>query len=290
MGDRPWKLLTILEQTSTFFTQKGLENARLQAELLLADVLDTGRLDLYLQFERVLTSTEVERYRAHVKTRLQGVPVQYITGEAGFRHLVLAVTPAVLIPRPETEILVDAILERLEGNPAPRVLDLCCGSGAIGLAVASECPTAQVVATDQSPEALAMAQDNAHRCEVGEQVHFFCSDLFAALEPESDPFDLIASNPPYIRRGDLAGLDPEVIEHEPRMALDGGEDGLDFYRLIVAQASSFLKQQGHLVLEVGDDQAAAVTDLVQAQSALDLEETRPDLNDVPRVLVIRHSA
>ena len=290
MADRPWTLLAILEQTSAFFAQKGFENARLQAELLLADVLVTGRLDLYLQFERLLTADEVEAYRTHVKARLQGVPVQYITGEAAFRHLVLTVSPAVLIPRPETEILVEVALEHLAGRDAPRVLDLGCGSGAIGLSVATECPAAQVVATDQSPQALAVARANAQRSEVDGRLQFFCGDLFAALDRDAAPFDLIASNPPYVCRGDLPGLDPEVGQHEPHLALDGGEDGLDFYRRIVAEAAAFLSPEGHLVLEVGDDQATAVKGLVQASQALTFEETHPDLNDVSRVLVARRSA
>ena len=162
MSGRSWRLLDILENTSRFFASKGLENARLQAELLLAAVLGVKRLDLYLQFERPLHSSEVDCYREYVRQRLRRVPVQYITGVAAFRQLELTVTPAVLIPRPETEVLVDVALELLPAGG--RVLDLCCGSGAVALALAQEAAAAEVVAADVSAAALEVAKANGQRC------------------------------------------------------------------------------------------------------------------------------
>ena len=267
MSGRSWRLLDILENTSRFFAAKGLENARLQAELLLAAVLGVKRLDLYLQFERPLHRSEVDRYREYVRQRLQRVPVQYITGVAAFRHLKLTVTPAVLIPRPETEVLVDVALELLpEGG---RVLDLCCGSGAVALALAQEA-----------------AKANGQHCGLAGRVEWHCGDLFAPFRG-TEPFDLVAANPPYVRRSDLAQLAPEVRDYEPHLALDGGEDGLAYYRRIAQEAANFIRPGGHLLLEVGDGQSAAVEDLLARSERLIEVQIRPDLNQIPRVVVAR---
>ena len=284
MSGRSWRLLDILENTSRFFASKGLENARLQAELLLAAVLGVKRLDLYLQFERPLDTSEVDRYREYVRQRLQRVPVQYITGVAAFRHLELTVTPSVLIPRPETEVIVDVALELLpEGG---RVLDLCCGSGAIALSLAQEATAAEVVATDVSNAALEVATVNGQRCGLAERVEWHCGDLFAPLRG-IEPFDLVAANPPYVRRSDLAHLAPEVRDYEPHLALDGGEDGLAYYRRIAQEAADFIRPGGYLLLEVGDGQSAAVEALLAQAERLTEVQIRPDLNQVPRVVVAR---
>ena len=286
MSGRAWRLLDILENTSQFFASKGLENARLQAELLLAAVLGVKRLDLYLQFERPLHRSEVDRYREYVRQRLRRVPVQYITGVAAFRHLELAVTPAVLIPRPETEVLVEVALELLpEGG---RVLDLCCGSGAVALSLAHEAAAAQVAAADVSAAALAAAKGNGLRCGLAERVEWHCGDLFAPLG-RAAPFDLIAANPPYVRRGDLAQLAPEVRDYEPQLALDGGEDGLAYHRRIAQEAADFMRPGGYLLLEVGDGQSAAVADLLTRSERLTVVEVRPDLNQIPRVVVAQRA-
>ena len=284
MSGRSWRLLDILENTSRFFAAKGLENARLQAELLLAAVLGVKRLDLYLQFERPLHTSEVDRYRESVRQRLQRVPVQYITGVAAFRQLELTVTPAVLIPRPETEVLVDVALELLPAGG--RGLDLCCGSGAVALSLAQEAAAAEVVATDVSAAALEVAKANAQRCGLAERVEWHCGDLFAPLRG-TEPFDLVAANPPYVRRGDLAQLAPEVRDYEPHLALDGGEDGLAYYRRIAQETADFIRPGGYLLLEVGDGQSAAVEDLLARSARLTEVQIRPDLNQIPRVVVAR---
>ena len=287
MSGRSWRLLDILENTSRFFASKGLENARLQAELLLAAVLGVKRLDLYLQFERPLDTSEVDRYREYVRQRLQRVPVQYITGVAAFRQLELAVTPSVLIPRPETEIIVDVALELLPEDG--RVLDLCCGSGAIALSLAQEATAAEVVATDVSDAALEVAKANGQRYGLAERIEWHCGDLFAPLRG-TEPFDLVVANPPYVRRDDLAQLAPEVRDHEPHLALDGGEDGLAYYRRIAAEAADFIRPGGYLLLEVGDDQSAAVEALLAQARRLTEVQIRPDLNQIPRVVVARAAA
>lgn len=286
MSGRSWRLLDILEDTSRFFASKGVANARLQAELLLAAVLEAKRLDLYLQFERPLHRSEVDRYREYVRQRLQHVPVQYITGVAAFRHLELAVTPDVLIPRPETEVFVDVALELLpEGG---RVLDLCCGSGAIALSLAREA-AAEVVATDISAAALDVARANGQRCGLAGRVEWHCGDLFAPL-CRTAPFDLVAANPPYVRHGDLAQLAPEVRDYEPHLALDGGADGLAYHRRIAQEAADFIRPGGHLLLEIGDGQGAAVEALLAQSERLVEVQIRPDLNQIPRVVVARRAA
>ena len=283
MVQRVWKLLDILEETSRFFAARGLENARLQAELLLAAVLDIKRLDLYLQFERPLHTEEVDVYRDYVRQRVQRVPVQYILGATAFRELELTVTPAVLIPRPETEVLVDVALELLPTGG--RALDLCCGSGAIALSLKRELAEVAVVATDISQAALAVARANGASCEL--EIEWLSGDLFAAVEGD---FDLVVSNPPYVKSGDLDRLEPEVRDHEPRLALDGGADGLDCYRRIAHQASDHIRPGGYLLLEVSDGQSAEVEKLLAEVGRFAEVQTEPDLNEVPRVVVARASS
>ena len=283
MVQRVWKLLDILEETSRFFAARGLENARLQAELLLAAALEIKRLDLYLQFERPLHTEEVDAYRDYVRQRVQRVPVQYILGATAFRELELTVTPAVLIPRPETEVLVDVALELLPTGG--RALDLCCGSGAIALSLKRELAEVAVVATDISQAALAVARANGASCEL--EIEWLSGDLFAAVEGD---FDLVVSNPPYVKSGDLDRLEPEVRDHEPRLALDGGADGLDCYRRIAHQASDHIRPGGYLLLEVGDGQSAEVEKLLAEVGRFAEVETKPDLNEVPRVVVARASS
>ncbi len=285
---RSWKLLDILEETSRFFADRQIPDARLQAELLLAAVLDLKRLDLYLQFDRLLNADEVDRYRDCVRQRQRRVPVQYIVGTAAFRHLELSVTPAVLIPRPETEVLVDVALERLANLAAPRCLDLCCGSGAIALSLAVENERAQVAAADISQEALHVAKGNAERSGVGQRVEWLCGDLFAPLGDRL--FDLIACNPPYVRHGDIATLQPEVCQHEPHLALDGGGDGLDFYRRICREAARFLAPSAYLVMEVGDGQAGDVVAMLEETAHYETVDVVADLNHIPRVVAARRCA
>ena len=206
---------------------------------------------------------------------------------AAFRFLELEVNPAVLIPRPETETLVDAALEVLSERERARVLDPGAGSGAIGVAIASEHADALVTATDIDPEALALARVNAERCNVADRMSFLCGDLFEPLN-DTSRFDAIVCNPPYIRTADLAGLDTDVRDFEPQRALDGGEDGLDFYRRIAAGSMALLAPESHLLLEVGFDQADSVVQLLELAGYEDVR-TRADLADVQRVVTARRS-
>lgn len=285
MERRTWKLLEILDQTSGFFSSKGLENSRLQAEILLAAVLEMGRLDLYLHFERILTDSEVGRYRRFVKRRLEGAPVQYITGTAAFRHLELQVDDAVLIPRPETEVLVDVALQQLASCASPKVVDMGCGSGAVGIALAFECPSAQVLAIDISPPALRVTRVNADQNQVEDRLRLVGSDLFACLHRSTfASFDLIVSNPPYVASPEMPALPVEVREFEPRLALDGGEEGLDFYRRLALEAPPFLAPHASLVLEVGHDQSRPVIEILGASGLLENISSFDDLTETPRVI------
>jgi release factor glutamine methyltransferase len=280
---RSWKLLEILEETSRFFADRGVPDARLQAELLLADLLGLKRLDLYLQFDRPLHAEEVDRYRSYVRQRVKRVPLQYIVGTAAFRYLELSVTSDVLIPRPETEILVDIALEKLADLSAPHCLDLCCGSGAIALSLVHEHAEAFVTGSDLSQSAIAVSAANAQKWALEERVEWLCGDLFTTVAGRQ--FHLISSNPPYIRQADIATLEPEVRDHEPHLALDGGEDGLAFYRQICNSAADFLLPNGHLLLEVGDGQADQVCALLQQTGAYRSVDVSVDLNDIPRVVI-----
>jgi len=280
---RSWKLLEILEETSRFFTDRGIPDARLQAELLLADLLGLKRLDLYLQFDRPLHAEEVDRYRSYVRQRVKRVPLQYIVGTAAFRYLELSVTSDVLIPRPETEILVDIALEKLADLSAPHCLDLCCGSGAIALSLVHEHAEAFVTGSDLSQSAIAVSAANAQKWALEERVEWLCGDLFTTVADRQ--FHLISSNPPYIRQADIATLEPEVRDHEPHLALDGGGDGLAFYRQICNSAADFLFPNGYLLLEVGDGQADQVCALLQQTGAYRSVDVSVDLNDIPRVVI-----
>jgi release factor glutamine methyltransferase len=279
-----WKLLDLLRQATEFLSSKGLESSRLEAEWMLAAALSIRRIDLYLQFEKVLQATEVENFRSLVRQRLTGRPLQYITGDAGFRLLELQVDERVLVPRPETEILVESALDFLGDNPVGQVLDVGCGSGAIAVSIAHECQTAHVLATDVSRDALAVAHSNADRQGVGDRIRFLCGDLLAPLAAGAR-FRAILSNPPYIASSDIATLQPEVRDHEPRLALDGGVDGLDVIRRLVPRAATHLLPGGGLFIEVGAEQSSSVEALMLA-AGFDpaTVHTQDDLARIPRVV------
>lgn len=273
-----WTVLKILEWTGEYLEKNGVEGGRREAEILLADLLELNRVGLYLNFDRPLDVRELSRFRERVRRRARREPVQYILGRAEFWSLPLVVNPAVLIPRPDTEVLVEEALKRAPG--ARDVLDVGTGSGAIAVALASELPEALVEGIDLSPEALAVARENGRRNGLEERLRFSAGEIERL---PAGPYDLIVANPPYIPRADLAGLMPEVREHEPRIALDGGEDGLEFYRLLAAGALERLNAGGWLLLEVGIDQAGEVEGLLQKSGFRDTFR-RADYSGIPRVV------
>lgn len=283
-------VLEVIQRSTDFLTRKGVDSPRLQAELLLANVLRLPRMRLYLEFERELAPAETELLRELVRRRGQREPLQHILGSASFCGIEITVSRAVLIPRPETEILAErgwSFLNHLAGPHQSPVaaLDFGTGSGCLAIALAQHCESAKIAAADISAEALTLARQNAARYGLGERLRFLEGDCFAAL-PAGEKFDLIISNPPYIPSGENASLQPEVRDYDPRTALDGGTDGLDFYRRLAAESGPFLEPAGRLMLEFGDGQAAALRALFEQQKWI-VEAVDEDYTHRPRILVVR---
>ncbi|NIA22037.1 MAG: HemK family protein methyltransferase [Anaerolineaceae bacterium] len=322
-GRQPWTIIRLLEWTRGFFESKGIDDARLEAELLLAHALGVERIQLYVQHDRRVTDPARSAFRELVRRRADHVPTQYLLGEVHFRNLTLKVTPAVLIPRPETEILVDEALAILQpgkrpswqfdhgeftdrgGRPdeelidtgaaapppaQPRVLDLCTGSGCIAIAVADECPRARVVASDLSAEALAVARENVESCGLTDRVTLLEGDLFAPLAGLGEnqrQFDLITVNPPYVSQAGMASLMPEVRDHEPHQALAAGPGGMDIIDRIISDGPAHLAAGGHLLMEIGYDQAAAVRERLAGHEDFELVGIRKDLAGHQRVVRLK---
>ncbi len=262
---RSWTILDLLTRTSDYLTSRNIPQARSDAEILLAHALGMRRIDLYVQYDKPLRADELGRYREAVRRRARREPVAYITGEKEFWSLPLHVTTSVLIPRPDTECLVETALAALAALPPDRphdVLDMGTGSGAVVLALASERPTDRFLATDRSWQALGVARGNAVRHGLDHRIRFVCGSWCAMLKPDRARFDLIVSNPPYIPAGEIPALAPEIRGYEPVGALDGGIDGTESLWDIVASAANFLRPGGGLLLEMGHDQRALVEEMV----------------------------
>ncbi|MBI5491567.1 MAG: peptide chain release factor N(5)-glutamine methyltransferase [Deltaproteobacteria bacterium] len=262
-----------------------------EAEFLLSHVLDCKRHELYLSPRRVLSGDEEARLRSYMEKRARREPAQYIVGEAEFRGLRFKVTRATLIPRPETELLVDEALDaagRLKAESLTAV-DLCTGSGCIAVSLAKELARSIVYATDISEAALDVARENARANGVADRVRFLQGDLFGPLSGlgVEGRAGLIISNPPYVSKKDMEDLAPEIKDYEPEAALYGGEDGLDFYRKIIAGSPAYLAPGGYLIMELGYGQAAEVKGLVSKTGAFTGPEIRKDYSGIDRVLKAR---
>lgn len=277
-----WTIGRILKWTEQYFKEKGIESPRLDAEVLLSHILGRERIYLYVHFDEPLEPAELARYREAIKQRVQRVPIAYIIGEKEFMGLTFKVTEDTLVPRPDTEILVQAAIERLRARgDAPRFADIGTGTGAICLSVLHFLPKAQADTVDISPAARAIAEENAAALEVADRVTFHTGDLLAPLAGQC--YDAILSNPPYIPDGDIAALAPEVRLKEPHTALAGGKDGLDFYRRLTADAPALLKDGGFLAVEVGIHQAAPVAAL--AVPSFSRTEILKDYAGIERVVI-----
>lgn len=277
MGES-WSVLKVLRWTAGYLGEKGVDGARLDAELLLCDLLGLDRVGLYLNYDRPLEASELAAFRERVGRRARREPLQYILGETEFWSLTFRVSPAVLIPRADTEVLVEEALARVK-DPV-QILDVGTGSGAIAVALAHDLPASGVKALDISPEALAIAGENARLNGVQDRVECVQGDLY---QLPAGPYGLIVSNPPYIPARDIEGLMPEVRDFEPRSALDGGDDGLNCYRALAHQAPALLLAGGWFLCEVGQGQAADVEELLRQQG---FEEVfnRADYAGIPRVV------
>jgi release factor glutamine methyltransferase len=276
-------VLETIQKSAEFLAKRGVESPRLQAELLLAHLLKMPRMKLYLNFERPLTEQETEALRQFVKRRGLREPLQHIIGSTSFCGYEIAVDCRALVPRPETEILAELGWTFLSTvGSGQTALDFGTGTGCIAIAVAAKCPAARVIAIDVSADTLALAAENARTNNVA-RIEFFHGDGFAA-QPGGARFDLIISNPPYIPTAEIETLQPEVRDFDPRPALDGGADGLDFYRMFAAQAGPLLKPGGKVMLEFGDGQAPAVRKLFEDEKWI-VEAVKDDYSQRARILI-----
>ena len=280
-------VLEAIQKSADFLGKKGVESSRLNAELLLAHLLKLPRMKLYLNFDRVLTAAETDGLRELVKRRGAREPLQHISGSTSFCGCEIAVNRHALVPRPETEMLAEmgwSFLSTLKSQPST-ALDFGTGTGCIAIAVAVKCPGAQITALDVSAEALALARQNAETNKVAGRIQFVHGDGFAAL-PGIPNFALILSNPPYIASAEIETLDPEVRDFDPRAALDGGADGLDFYRRLASEAATRLKPAGKIMVEFGDGQAEVIKKIFESEKWV-VETVQEDYSHRARILTAR---
>ncbi len=300
MTKKTWTVLELIDWSRAYLAEKGLENTRLETELLLGHALSLPRIELYLNYARPMDEGELARYKVLLKRRLSGEPVQYITGTVSFMFAEFEVNRSVLIPRPETEALTEVALQLLNetgsgvdsgmGSDAEQVIaDVGTGSGVIAVTLAMKAPRARVLATDASEEALRVAARNAERAGVSGRIEFLQGEMLEPLLGAglAGGLTLLVSNPPYVASGDIESLPPEVRDFEPRIALDGGTDGLDCLRVMAQDGPSLLAPGGALALEVGDGQADAVADMVRA--VVGASETMKDYAGRDRIVVGRRA-
>ncbi len=278
-----WTVGRLLVATRDFLKKKGSESARLDAEVLLASALACKRVELYTRYDAEVDDRQRSKFRDLVRRRGEGAPVAYLVGKKEFYSMPLTVSPAVLIPRPDSEFVVVEALGRLKGAEGPRVVDVGTGSGCLALAIAHQHKSARVIAIDISLEALAVAGGNAKDLALADRVSFREGDLLAPVAGDG-PFDAIVSNPPYIASAAIADLEPGVSRYEPHLALDGGPDGLRVVERLIGQALPLLKDGGDLILEIGSDQEAPVRALIEAQPGFELAPTVRDAANHPRVI------
>src|SRR4051794_19294688 len=266
-SDDRWTVGRLLTWTADYLKRRDAESPRLDAEVLLSRVLGWERVMLYTRYEEEIDEAPRAQFRDLVRRRAEGMPVAYLVGRKEFYSLPLSVSPAVLIPRPDSEFVVVEFVALTKSIESPRAVDVGTGSGCLALACAQHHKTATFVAVDVSPDALAVAQANAQALGLTDRVEFRQGDRLAPVAGEG-PFDVILSNPPYIPTGVIPTLEPGVRLYEPHLALDGGHDGLRIVAPLIAEAVSLLKPGGHLILEIGTDQESPVRSLIAAQSEL----------------------
>lgn len=280
-------VLEVIQKSTEFLGRKGVESPRLQIELLLAHVLRMPRLKLYLSFDRELTESELTTLRELVMRRGNREPLQHLVGTVSFCGYEIAVNRDVFIPRPETELLAEQCWIWLEqsGIESPAVVDVGTGSGCVAIALALRCPAARVTAVDISEAALGVARANAARHGVEDRIVFCCGDAFSPIA-KGTRFDLVVSNPPYIPTEEISRLQPEVRDYDPRIALDGGADGLGFIRRLAVEAGDYVASDGRLMIELGDGQAELARGIFGA-AGWNVEDVKVDDRGCPRILVAR---
>ncbi len=267
-------------------SKRGIDSPRVEAEILVAHAIGTDRVGVYVDFDRPLSKAELELARSGIERRRKREPIAYIVGQKEFFGRKFEVAPGVLIPRPETELIIELASNLLTpgASEAQRCLDLCVGSGAIAITLAAEFAQLEVFATDVSASALAIARKNAERHSVAERVHFYEGDLYAPLD--SGAFDVITANPPYIATDAIAGLAEDIVSHEPHLALDGGADGLDLVRKVFAGALDRLGERGVVLVEIGADQSVRAQESARA-AGFSTIVAHKDLAGIERVIEAR---
>ncbi len=279
-------VLKALNWATDYLRDHGIDNPRLNAELLLARSMRLSREELYIRLHGQVMEEEIKTLEGLIRRRASGEPLQYILGHQEFWSIDLKVDPRVLIPRPETERLVEeslSILAKISSKKIPSVLELGTGSGAIAISLAKEVKNIFLVATDLSGDALMVAKENAKQAGVSDKIGFVKGDLLNPFHP-GETFDLILSNPPYISDSEISDLSREVRDHEPLIALNGGKDGLEFYRKLISQVPSYLEKEGWFLLEVGSNQASSVSEMVEAGGGFQRPERVKDLSGIERVI------
>jgi release factor glutamine methyltransferase len=284
--EQPWTVGRLLDWTANFLKQKGSESPRLDTEVLLAHAIGCRRIDLYTRYEEIAADEGRQRFRDLIRQRIEGCPVAYLVGRKEFFSLEFAVNRSVLIPRPDTECLVNECLRLAKEMAEPHVLDIGTGSGNIAVAVAHQVKKARVTAVDLSAEALAVAAGNAAKYKLTERIRFLQGDLFAPI-PAGERFDFVLSNPPYIAAEDISKLPVGVREHEPHLALDGGPGGYAVFDRLIDQARNYLKPGGYLILEIGSPQEGPARQRLAAYPEYELGKTILDGSGHPRVLRAR---
>jgi release factor glutamine methyltransferase len=283
--EQPWTIGRLLDWTAKFLAQKGSESPRLDAEVLLADVLKCERISLYTRYEEEAKEEARQRYKDLIRRRIEGCPVAYLVGRKEFFSLKIEVNPSVLIPRPDTECVVIECLRLAKSMTEPRIVDVGTGSGAIAVTLAKQHKGAQVTATEISADALAVAERNAEQHGVSDRIRFVQGDLLTPLAPD-EQFDLIVSNPPYIPHDELPRLPVGVRDYEPHTALDGGPDGFAVFDRLIEQSPARLAPGGWLILEIGSPQEAEARRRLAAKG-YEVGKTILDGSGHPRVLVAR---
>jgi len=282
----------LVNQTTQYLTDKGVDSPRLSAELLLCHVLQMQRIELYTHFDKAVTKEQVDKLQELVKRTGENEPIAYLTGKSEFYSLEFEIRPACLIPRPETELLVERAIEFLRTRKGPQlVCDLCTGCGCIAVAIAKNFANCEIIATDISDAALETAAKNVEKNNLRNRIKLLCGDLLDAIIPHLDveKFDLIVCNPPYVSAMEFEKLEKNVKDYEPRLALYAGTDGLDIYRKIIQQVDAFLKADGALMLEIGYAQGQAVHKLLEDTGVFSEIRIEKDFHDNDRIVIAQKS-
>lgn len=277
-------ILELIKLSADYLEKKGIEQPRLNAELLLAGVLKCKRINLYLSFEKPLQPDEIDKYREHIRRRASFEPLQYILGSVEFYGMDLMINNSVLIPRPETETLVEKVIESASQLSAPKILDIGAGSGNIAIAVASNLPNAVVTAVDVSNDALAVARENCVKYSLENSIQLICCDIKNLDSKLNGEFDIIVSNPPYVSQSEYSSLQKEILNYEPKIAVTDFGDGFTFYKEIILKSRSLFKNaKGKIFFEMAQGQSEEIKNIMLENNFINIEIYN-DLSGIPRVI------